>query len=214
MFFYNDIERIKIINKALSDRAFFLSIGYDYEEIPEKLKELSLPVASPHFLIRRDYKSILDIGCGAGTDIYLISKRIMSSTIVGVDISLPLLKEGQKVHNLSVANANAQYLPFKNDTFDLVIMNGTFNQINEKISFLSELRRVMKENGHLIISDVFKKDDIIEVEEGMAFNINSAFSKVDLLSFFDKADFELLDSFFNEDFTKEFGVFSCLWKVL
>lgn len=214
MSFYKDIERIKIINKALSDKAFFFNIGYDFDEIPESLRELALPVKSPLFLIKKDYKNILDLGCGVGADIFLISKKLRSSLVCGMDTSHPLLKVGKEIHSLEVVNGDAFYAPFKESVFDLVIMNGTFNQINEKTLLIKEIKRVLKSDGHLIICDIYKKKEVGELEEGISFNVSYALTKEDLLNFFKDFGFAFLDGSFNDEFTEEFGIFSCLWKVL
>lgn len=213
MSFYSQIERIKNINRVLSDRDFFTKIGYNYDLIPLKLREISLPVYSPHQLINRYYENILDIGCGGGTDIYILKNSYMNKKVVGVDISFDLLKEGKSIHKLDVLKANGYFLPFREKSFHLVIMNGTFNQVEDKDRLLSEIERILKPSGEIIICDIFRKSSLLEIEEGIEFNINGALSKEELVNFFINRGFELLDQLFRDDYTKDFGVFSCLLKV-
>ncbi|MCX7990651.1 MAG: class I SAM-dependent methyltransferase, partial [Proteobacteria bacterium] len=137
-----------------------------------------------------------------------------SAFICGVDLSYSLLKEGRKIHKLSVFNCSALTLPFKNHSFELIIMNGTFNQIKEKKKLLDEIKRISSNiSGDLIVCDIYKKDKIVEIEEGTTFNINCAFTKDGLLSFFEKSGFKFINAVFADDYTKDLGVFSGLWKV-
>ena len=46
-----------------------------------------------------------------------------------------------------------EILPFPDDRFDVVISNGVFNLIPDKLKALQEVRRVLKTNGRLMIAD-------------------------------------------------------------
>lgn len=214
MEFYEDIEKIRGINKVLSDRSFFIDRGYDYDNIPRDLRELSLPIRSPLTLLKGFYRNILDIGCGAGLDIYLLSKKFDGSRIIGIDVSYPLLYEGKKIHKLSVLNSNAIHLSFKDKVFDLVLLNGSFNQMEDKELLMKEIKRVLTPEGYVVISDLYKKHRVNNLEEGLMFNINGAMTLGELYLFFKEEGFSYLDGIFEKDYTREVGIFSILWKAL
>ena len=62
---------------------------------------------------------ILDIGCGAGIQLDIMSKH-NPNLIVGVDASLPMLRKGKQSLVIKFVNSDAVYLPFKNNTFDVI----------------------------------------------------------------------------------------------
>lgn len=213
MNFYEDIKQIRKINSAIYDENFFLERGYDYLQIPPLLKEVSCPVYSPLKLIQSNYDSILDIGCGAGLDIYLISKNHENCRIYGIDISFLLLKEGLNTHKLQVLQSSALSLPFKKNSFQLVILNGVFNQFENKKSLLKEIVHILKPHGHIIVSDVFLKEKITTPPiESLEFNILFAMNMKDIYKLFDSHNFYPKKAIIDEKYTKEFGIFSILFE--
>lgn len=62
---------------------------------------------------------ILDVGCGAGLQLDIMSKH-NPNLIVGIDVSLPMLRKGKETLVKKFINSDALYLPFKNNTFDVI----------------------------------------------------------------------------------------------
>ena len=104
--------------------------------------------------------SVLDIGCGQGGISLPFAER--SKEVYCGDISeSSLLKLRDRVlktdfKNVSLFNFNAISLPFKDGSFDLVIMNGALefvpsgiwgNPREIQLNVLKEVKRVLKENG-------------------------------------------------------------------
>ena len=58
--------------------------------------------------------------------------------------------------NLFLIQANAQQIPFFNDTFDIVAMGGTLNEVSNTIQVLTEIRRVLRPNGRFFIMYLLK----------------------------------------------------------
>ena len=96
--------------------------------------------------------SVLDVGCGVGeTDRFLISKF---KTLHGVDIAEGVIAEAKR------KNPSAHYqlydgavLPFHDNTFDLVFAICVIHHVSPQSwsSFTSEMRRVVKKGGLVII---------------------------------------------------------------
>jgi len=105
-------------------------------------------------------QSVLDIGCGAGIDL-LIAAQIVGprGRVVGIDMVEAMLDRAQEhiklsaAQNACVQKGSAEELEFPDKTFDVVISNGVFNLVLDKTKALSEVLRVLKPGGRLIISD-------------------------------------------------------------
>lgn len=92
--------------------------------------------------------TILDIGCGTGA---VSGRWVGEATVYGVDCSVSQLKIARQA-GLNVYRANALDLPFANEQFDLVTCNEVLQYIADPASLLSEVARVLKPRGRLILS--------------------------------------------------------------
>lgn len=99
--------------------------------------------------------SLLDIGCGEGFD--LISFKEKDMYPVGLDISIGMLKRCRRKTraSLSLVCADAEQMPFKNNSFDAVHSReiSFFNScnVNNIIKHLNEVRRVLKKGGTIML---------------------------------------------------------------
>ncbi|RBI61793.1 SAM-dependent methyltransferase [halophilic archaeon] len=97
-----------------------------------------------------DEKNVLEIACGTGRFTVMLAER--GANIVGLDISGPMLQQGRrKARNAGVADhlefmrGDAGRLPFPDDHFDVVLAMRFFHLADTPATFLSEMRRVAKE---------------------------------------------------------------------
>ena len=93
---------------------------------------------------------ILDAGCGTGRQMEELKKY---GQVFGFDISDEALNFCQKrgLQNIVKADLN-QPLPYPNESFDLITALDVLEHIENDQFALSELKRVLKIGGHLIIS--------------------------------------------------------------
>ena len=105
-------------------------------------------------------ESILDIGCGAGVDTIFAAKMTgPTGKVVGIDLMPEMLLRAKE--NLALANldnvtyeeSSAEILSFPDENFDVVISNGALNLVPDKAKALSEVFRVLKSGGRLMIAD-------------------------------------------------------------
>jgi len=99
---------------------------------------------------------LLDVGTGWGR--YAIELTEMGLDVVGIDISRKMLetamirREKESKHHL--VQANALWLPFKDDTFDYVLFVRSLKYVKDYFNVLDEVSRVLRCNGKLVIYDV------------------------------------------------------------
>ncbi|MFQ5636787.1 MAG: class I SAM-dependent methyltransferase [bacterium] len=92
---------------------------------------------------------ILDVGAGTGLMFGHLPK---SNHLFAVDKSRGMLQRTlRKAHNGSVV-ADANLLPFKDETFDLVSAVGVFEYQKDRKAFLRELYRVTAASGYLLLT--------------------------------------------------------------
>jgi ubiquinone/menaquinone biosynthesis C-methylase UbiE len=99
-------------------------------------------------------EQILDIACGTGELEKLLLNSYPQLQIIGVDISENMLEMARsKLPNLEFIKAEAIALPFDTSSFDLAITASAFHYFDRPDLALTEIHRVLKPNGKLIIMD-------------------------------------------------------------
>jgi ubiquinone/menaquinone biosynthesis C-methylase UbiE len=94
---------------------------------------------------------LLDAGGGTGR----VSGEIFSSSlsIIVTDLSLPMLREVKTKIGLNPACAPAENLPFVDGLFDRIIMVDAFHHVLDQYKTITELWRVLKPGGMIIIEE-------------------------------------------------------------
>ena len=108
-----------------------------------------------------DHDAVLDVATGtACIPRRLIEQNRLVGSIVGLDITLEMLKSAKKQilakgasQSIKLACADAMVMPFRRNSFDVVICGLATHHI-EVPTLLSEMRRVLKPGGSLTIADV------------------------------------------------------------
>jgi len=120
--------------------------------------------------LRQEFKGktacLLDIGTGTGRLLSWIRERLPEMDIIGLDFSEGMLRRAAAkdiLSGVSLLQADAECLPFKEDTFDFVISNSVYQWVNDLYCALSEVRRILKKGGWFFFS-VFGRDTLQELE--------------------------------------------------
>lgn len=165
--------------------------------------------------ISKDAK-VLEVGCGEGRSI--IDILDITKSIVGIDNDEKAIKDAKEnlkdYSDVKIILADAKELPFENKFFDFVICMTTFANFGpDKFKVLEEMKRVLKDEGYIIISvfsedaleermKVYKKVGVkIEKIEGgtVTFEgdtgdiISEQFSKEQLVEIFTKVNLKIID---------------------
>jgi 2-polyprenyl-3-methyl-5-hydroxy-6-metoxy-1,4-benzoquinol methylase len=91
---------------------------------------------------------VLDVGCGEGS----ISQQIANMGNYVTSVDLPTITNLAHRHRaLSVVAGDAEQLAFVPNSFDLVLASEVIEHLWNPLSFFDEARRVLADNGHLII---------------------------------------------------------------
>lgn len=157
-------EKISCGNKSRKVYLASLEIGYHLMELEIARDPKNKYYIMPEF--KDEHKIILDIGCGIGqtftaTNINADKNRLL----IGLDPDLRAMEYGKKsFKNIRFIGGLADYLPFKNNSVDLVISRVSLPYSDLRISF-SEIERVLKPGGEfwvtlhptrMVFSDLFK----------------------------------------------------------
>jgi ubiquinone/menaquinone biosynthesis C-methylase UbiE len=108
------------------------------------------------YAITLDYikdKVVLDIACGEGYGSNIMSKA--ATKVFSVDIDENTVQAARKKYqrrNIKFLSGNATAIPIENNTIDVVVSFETIEHLEDHQGMLREIKRVLKENGLLIIS--------------------------------------------------------------
>ncbi|HSX48994.1 MAG TPA: class I SAM-dependent methyltransferase [Candidatus Saccharimonadales bacterium] len=101
----------------------------------------------------KNFKNILDVGCASGRMANEISKIFPNAKMTGVDAYGKAIEYGKKTYpNIKFRVADAHKLPFKANSFDLVICYEVIEHLTNPLKALQEMKRVLKKDGLAIIT--------------------------------------------------------------
>jgi SAM-dependent methyltransferase len=120
-----------------------------------------------------EFDSLLDIGCGANLayDFTLVRE---GKQVFGVDFTMNFLRLAPKDRpGISLAQADALKLPFRDDAFGAVICSETIEHILDDSAAITEIARVLRPNGLLFITvpNLWNADRLIRIARTRDFNI-------------------------------------------
>jgi SAM-dependent methyltransferase len=112
---------------------------------------------------------ILDLGCGAGTDL-LIAAQMTGATerVIGVDMTASMLATARAsadaigLTNVELHEALIEAVPIEDASVDVVISNGVIDLVPDKDAVLDEIDRVLRPGGRLQIADVVIHNEVSE----------------------------------------------------
>lgn len=99
-------------------------------------------------------ETVLDLGCGNGN----VLEKIMETSnakLFGLDLSLKMIESARKklADTVELKVGDAEKLPYTENQFDVVICNASFHHYPNPERVLSEIKRVLKRGGILVLGD-------------------------------------------------------------
>ena len=107
---------------------------------------------------------LLDIGCGSGATVNFLREKYKFEAF-GIDIDL-------QNQQSNLIRASAEQIPFVTSSMDGVLMECSLSIMKDQVIVLNECSRVLKDNGKLIISDMYAR--------GEPAHLNGCLGRVDL----------------------------------
>lgn len=135
-----------------------MNYGYYDESKNEEIKHYDQCSLNLYNFVCKDLSGeVLEIGCGRGAGLYHIAKQNPHINFTGLDYSESAIKKAKqlyKLNNLKFVQGNAMKLPFKNNTFDVVINLESSHCYDDISAFIKEVHRVLKKNGIFNFADI------------------------------------------------------------
>ena len=105
--------------------------------------------------------TVLDLGSGAGFDLILAAKKVgPGGHVIGIDMTEAMIEKARKniraegLVNAEVRHGLIEHLPVESESVDWLISNCVINLSPEKARVFSEIQRVLKPGGQMLVSDI------------------------------------------------------------
>lgn len=102
-------------------------------------------------------KKILEIGCSNGWRLNKLFEKNNSCEYYGIDPSIDAINDGKKYSNINLEVGTCDNINNLDNFFDIILIPFVFMYIDRNllIKSISEIDRVLKNNGLLIITDFY-----------------------------------------------------------
>lgn len=124
----------------------------------------ALEIASP-----KEGEIFLDLGSGRGNDVLKAARLVGSKgEAIGVDFTKEMLELSEanrdklKITNARFIESSIDSIPMPDNSIDVVISNCTINHSKDKSKVYSEIYRVLKAGGRVIVSDIISEEKLPE----------------------------------------------------
>ncbi|MBU8869520.1 MAG: arsenite methyltransferase [Gemmatimonadales bacterium] len=146
-------------------------------------------------------QTVLDLGSGAGNDVFVARSLVGSNgRVIGVDM-VPRMLELAKanaarmgVENVEFLEGEIENLPLDDEVVDVAVSNCVLNLVPDKRKAFIEIFRVLKPGGHFCISDIVLEGELpAELEEAAALYagcVSGAMQRKDYLDTIAQAGFQ------------------------
>lgn len=153
-------------------RAAFQRAAPTYDEAARVQKELGERLMEHLDPVRIEPAVVVDVGAGTGDVARRLAGRFRGASVIALDIADHMLrvartKSRRWFSRQSFLCADAEGLPLRDDSVDLLVSNVTVQWCNRLDWTFAEFRRVLKPGGLLMFSS-FGPDTLIELRQSAA----------------------------------------------
>jgi ubiquinone/menaquinone biosynthesis C-methylase UbiE len=102
----------------------------------------------------KTFATILDVGCGIGTFLSMVSNKF-DVEVSGIDISPGMIEKSRELlgERADLKVGDSEHLPWNDESFDIVTCIASFHHYPNPEPVLREMKRVLKHGGSLMIAD-------------------------------------------------------------
>lgn len=160
-------ETVNAEDKAKRVRGVFDSVASKYDVMNDMMsmgihrvwKQFTIDLAAV-----KKGEQVLDLAGGTGDLAIRFAKQVgPEGHVILSDINAAMLTEGRDrllnkglVNNVDIVQADAQYLPFADNTFDLITIAFGLRNVTDKELALRSMYRVLKPGGRLMVLEFSK----------------------------------------------------------
>src|ERR671910_1913044 len=181
------------------------AIGYGTEELESipKASVLGVGCSAPlHYAAAKDGETIVDLGSGAGIDVFLSANKVgVSGKVIGIDLTDEMLEKARRnakengYTNVEFRKGDIEKrIPIDDNSVDLVISNCVINLTTNKVDTFKEVYRILKQGqGRMVISDLITDKEVSKDSvdsEKWCSCIDGALTKENYLESIRKAGFQ------------------------
>ena len=203
---------------------YAMIIGYDVNELQTipKASVLGVGCGAPiHFADIHQGETVVDLGSGAGIDVFLSANKVGDlGKVIGIDITDEMLEKAKKnakdngyITNVEFRKGDIEKrIPIKDNTADLVISNCVINLTTDKVSAFKEIYRILNKDkgGRMVISDLVTDKEKVQTDsidpEKWSSCIDGALTKEKYIESIRKAGFQNVEILEEKFYSTEGGV--------
>ncbi|HEX5977255.1 MAG TPA: arsenite methyltransferase [Nitrososphaeraceae archaeon] len=146
-------------------------VGYESKELESipKASVLGVGCGAPlHPANVREGETVVDLGSGAGIDVFLSANKVGGSgKVIGIDLTDEMLEKARRNAKES-GYTNVEFrkgdiekrIPVDDNSVDLVISNCVINLTTNKVDTFKEVHRILKTQGRMVISDLVTDKEV------------------------------------------------------
>jgi ubiquinone/menaquinone biosynthesis C-methylase UbiE len=147
------------------------AVGYETSELESVPQASVLGVgcgAPVKFVDLQEGETVVDLGSGAGIDVFLSSKQVgPRGRVIGIDMTDEMLERARRnakkggYTNVEFRKGDIEKrIPVDENSIDVVISNCVINLTINKVNAFQEIYRILKDGCRMVISDLVSDAEI------------------------------------------------------
>ena len=174
----DEVDRINRIQQKRFDQSYQLFEPPLPKGVPERLEKIVAAAAI------REGDTVLDVGTGTGILIPLI-KDYRPGRVIACDLSEAMLKQLETNYpGVETIQADVRDLTLQNGVIDVVFINACYPNIADKAGAFTNMARVLKPEGRIVISHPLGKAFVDKLRPGASYPLDDFPSKAEALRLF------------------------------